>query len=314
MGCSNGKSLDKKENNLNKESLKQLFYPKCINTYPANKQVLCMLPIDSSRVLLGIDCEIKILDFASKYPTCLFTEHEGCINVLLRLSNGLFASASQDKSIKVWDMNVPRSKATLIGHKSTIWTMCEITKLDNTIKIASGGDDKQVIIWNIEENKLESVLVIETSAISSIKELKCMEHHLIISTTEGKMAIWDIVERIQIIAVNVECCVWVFYEFEEEEKLICGMGNGDLQIRRIRDCMLIQTISAHETSVGCICKIGHDRLITGSDDENMILWNLKDLDENIILKGHKMGISGIAKVDSIRFASCSLDSTIKLWE
>ena len=114
-GCGTQRTFDTKTNRKSK-----FTFPKCISTYSASKPVLCMIPVDINRVLLGIENEIKLLDISSIAPSTLFTEHKGKVNFLLQSKNTIFASASQDKTIKIWDMNVPQSKMTLVGHTSMI--------------------------------------------------------------------------------------------------------------------------------------------------------------------------------------------------
>ena len=140
MGCSNGRTKEKEK------KLKTKFsFPQCINSFLSNPPVQCMIPVDSLRVLLGIQNQIKLLDISSIAPTSLFEEHKESINCLLSIHHNIFASASEDKTIKIWDMNIPQSKCTLIGHTSSITTM---TKINNET-IASGGNDNKIIIWDI---------------------------------------------------------------------------------------------------------------------------------------------------------------------
>jgi len=60
------------------------------------------------------------------------------------LSNGGLASCSWDKTILVWDLKSLKCSKTLNGHKKEVMTITELA--DG--RIASGGKDFSILIWN----------------------------------------------------------------------------------------------------------------------------------------------------------------------
>ena len=114
---------------MEKEKFKngKLTFPKCASTFEVDSVVYSMLTIDSSKILMGMDREVKTLDIGTKKITPLFSEHTGRVNSMLRLKSGLIATTSPDKSIKVWDLSESQSKMTLTGHTSMIWSMVELS-------------------------------------------------------------------------------------------------------------------------------------------------------------------------------------------
>ena len=66
------------------------------------------------------------------------------INALLLLPNGDLASASFDKTIKIWSLKTGCLRATLKGHEATV---CALAVLDN-LQLVSGSGDNSVRVWN----------------------------------------------------------------------------------------------------------------------------------------------------------------------
>ena len=124
--------------------------------------------------------------------------------------------------IKLWDLNKTESLCTLEGHTSMIWTLQELK--DN--KIASGADDKKLIIWDLNEKKQDCILDTEKSEISSLLYLQSGQ--LISGYGSGKVKIWDIDNKKIINEFNCDFGVWNMIELYNG-KIALGIGNGEIK-------------------------------------------------------------------------------------
>ena len=104
-----------------------------------------------------------------------------------------------------------------------IWTLQELK--DN--KIASGADDKKLIIWDLNEKKQDCILDTEKSEISSLLYLQSGQ--LISGYGSGKVKIWDIDNKKIINEFNCDFGVWNMIELYNG-KIALGIGNGEIQI------------------------------------------------------------------------------------
>ena len=55
-------------------------------------------------------------------------------------------------------------------------------------------------------------------------------------------------------------------------------------------------------------------MVTSSDENNMILWNLNDPEVKYIIEGHTNNVSCLTHLSGNKFVSVSLEKTLKIWE
>jgi WD40 repeat protein len=70
--------------------------------------------------------------------------HDSPVNFLLLFGDGLtFASASQDSTIKIWQISTRKLVNVLVNHTDIVWSMA---LLDDG-RLVSASADNYVIIW-----------------------------------------------------------------------------------------------------------------------------------------------------------------------
>ena len=97
-------------------------------------------------------------------------------------------------------------------------------------------------------------------------------------------------------------------ESMEEQKKIDEKKNFNINTKNA-----IQILNFHTQSVNCFAVLNDGRLVSGSNDNNIIIYNKKTFQPDLIIKEHNNYINHIIKLDSGLLASCSADFTIKLY-
>ncbi len=73
------------------------------------------------------------------------TGHTDKVTCLVTLPDGLLASGSSDKTIRIWNVTSGITIKTLTGHTGGVWSL---VVLPNDSLLTSGSDDKTIRIWS----------------------------------------------------------------------------------------------------------------------------------------------------------------------
>ena len=300
MGCFQGRTIEEdrsKENN---------GFPTCRKSINLEKLVDSLADYDSEKIFLGAKDELQLLDLKTDTITCFSNEHKGRINVLIRLKDGKIASGGQDKLIKVWDINSKESLMTLEGHTSMIWALNEVAGN----KLISGGSDKRALIWDMNEKKLDFELY-KDKEITVVLQLKTGK---VLICSENNLCLFDLDSKQKLASIEVKTGIWAIRELKDGTVAI-GQGNGDISILEVDNDIKIKfVLKGHKKAINSIIQLDNYKVVTSGDENNMILWDLKDPEAKFFIEGHTNKVSGLAHIGGNKFVSVSQDKTLKVWE
>ena len=298
MGCCIQRTIEekKKENG---------GFPLCILTIPLETEIWALAPLNNEKLLMGAKDELKIFDGKSKSIIPTSKKHDGRINCLIKLSNGYVASGSQDTTIKIWDLEKKEVISTLKGHTSIIWDIRELP--DN--RLISASDDKTSKLWDLKTQKNE-VLYKSTRHVSSIAVLK---NNKVVLASGNNIFLYDLKINEQISFLDIK--VWSLKELSNGD-VAAGLGNGLLFIIEVTDELLIKTKfpRGHKKTINNIIELDNHKIVTSSDENDLILWDPNEPESMYLLKGHTNFVTGLCFISGTRFASVSRDKTLKIWE
>ena len=129
---------------------------------------ICLAILPDGRVLMGCSSpDIRIYDFTTNTIHCLIgvllqQKHTGGINAVASLPNERVVSASDDRTLKVWNLagvihlitnnglgRVMKAQClhTLRGHRSSVLCVAALPR----DRIVSGSRDKTLRVWDVSE-------------------------------------------------------------------------------------------------------------------------------------------------------------------
>ena len=300
MGCFQGRTIEEDRSKENHG------FPTCRKSINLEKLVDSLADYDSEKIFLGAKDELQLLDLKTDTITCFSNEHKGRINVLIRLKDGKIASGGQDKLIKVWDINSKESLMTLEGHTSMIWALNEVAGN----KLISGGSDKRALIWDMNEKKLDFELY-KDKEITVVLQLKTGK---VLICSENNLCLFDLDSKQKLASIEVKTGIWAIKELKDGTVAI-GQGNGDISILEVDNDIKIKfVLKGHKKAINSIIQLDNYKVVTSGDENNMILWDLKDPEAKFFIEGHTNKVSGLAHIGGNKFVSVSQDKTLKVWE
>ncbi|MEM7760538.1 MAG: hypothetical protein AAF298_20765, partial [Cyanobacteria bacterium P01_A01_bin.40] len=223
--------------------------------------------------------------------------HDDTISEIKYSPDGKYiASASWDKTIKLWSVATEKLIATLQGHQEGINSI--IFSPDSQYLI-SGSEDKTIKLWDIiNEPKLVKTLAGHTD---SIKAVTVSFDSQLIATAgyDNTIKIWTVEGELQqtIDAHNLAITSLAFTP--ESNILASGSWDNSVKLWSIKDggksSELLHTLTGHQDGVTTI-SLNSDgtMLASGSGDRNLKLWNIQTGELIKNLRGHTSQINTLA--------------------
>ncbi|KAM8967768.1 elongator complex protein 2 isoform 1-T1 [Pelodytes ibericus] len=193
-------------------------------------------------------------------------------------------------SIALYDPENKTVRATLNGHTGRVNCVLWIQKHDCSAEteLVSGGSDKQVIIWNIKENKFAGFVVLEghTEAVNAV--------HAVYTGSASD-------ENLLLASAASDCTVRIWSRSECLQTL--SFGNGFFL-----DVCLSFLPGSRVPILAC-----------GGDDSRIHLYvqQNRQFQKTQVLSGHEDWVRGVewAVTDKDLFlASCAQDCLIRIWK
>ena len=186
---------------------------------------------------------------ARKAPRAIYTRkaHEKDINALdVSPSNQLFASASQDKTVKIWVVEEGEVQGVLRGHRRGVWSVKFAPKDTPSIVgesgpaagkglVLTGSGDKTLKLWNLSD--FSCLRTFEGHANSVLKvcwlnlprpEDRSRKHVQVASAGgDGLVKVWDVTSgEVDCTLDNHEDRVWALNVHPVTNMLVSGSGDS----------------------------------------------------------------------------------------
>ena len=133
-------------------------------------------------------CDIIILDALTGSQTAVLSGHTSSVTSLSSSSDGTFlVSGSNDKTIKLWDIQTGGIIKTLHGHTDRV---CSVSISADDTMIASVAQDKRICLWNIRTGK--HFILERYKHLAGSVAFSPTNSQLLFSSSDGVVQQWDI--------------------------------------------------------------------------------------------------------------------------
>ncbi len=260
--------------------------------------------IDSSAIENCRDAYQALFKLNSNFTNGVYASHIlqghtiGVRSVIFE--QGKLISGSDDRTIKIWDLETGVCTQTLQGHRRPVDSIAFAQG-----KLISGSGDGTIKVWDLERGAC-----IQTLRYPQVRFVAFGHGKLISGSGDGTIKIWDL-ER--------GACTQTLQSHQDgvcsitfaQGKFISGSGDGTIKIWDLETGACTQTLQGHQATVHSLI-FAQGKLISGSFDRTIKIWDLERGACTQTLQGHD-------KVHSLIFAqgkliSGSYDSTIKIWD
>ena len=246
------------------------------------------------------------------------------------------ASASDDKTVRVWDLQTGTERFILQGHTQFVKSIAFHPHVQTLL--ASGGSDRTIKLWDLQEQREIRTLVGHNYTInalafspdgtllasgSSDKTIKLWNPNtgeLIATLAKHKLAV-------NAIAFSPTPSSPVHHDHSAEHSprqspipytplLASASTDSQIQIWNLLTFAPIHSLSEHTAAVRAVAFSPDGKLLaTGSEDRTIRLWEVASWKCIRILSGHPWSVSALTfSPDGTMLLSSSWDKTIKFWQ
>lgn len=185
-------------------------------------------------------------------------------------------------------------------------------------KLYSAGDDGQVIMWDIMEVQPKPNLLVQHSGMICGLDLSKDNNYLASCSSGMSASVYDLTSQKEIFRKDeIETQgFWTAKITPNNTFLVLGDSEGLLFIFSFSTWELIKTIKAHEDVIrSMVCTTDDKKIITGSYDTTIKLWDLDWESEPVVFQGHTEWVKALLLSDDNKtIYSLSDDCSIQMWK
>lgn len=240
-------------------------------------------------------------------------DHSSTVNKLIQLRDDKLASASADRTIRIWNPQENfRCMYILTKHTKPVTDLIEL----KDGRLVSSSMDSTITIWNLQESNYKPAKSIEFDNLS-IQCLIQLEDGRIALGVNFNIKILDPKKDFKVTDVLNEHsgCIRCLIQLRDGRMVSCG-DDKSIKIWRIEpkfECLF--TLTNHNKCVYKVIQLRDGRLVSGSADKTIRIWNVEDnFTCTNILDDHDSPIWCLLQLKDCRLASGASDGKIMLWD
>jgi WD40 repeat protein len=244
--------------------------------------------------------------------------HQGLfpnVNAVAISSQSRMASASDDRTIRLWQFPTGKSLGILQGHTQAVQAVA-FHPQDETCLVSSGRD-RTIRLWHLRSQQSTRTFIGHTAAVLGL----CFSpdgQQLLSSSADKTIQIWDVQtgEAIRALRGHRLAVTAIALVPQSPQHLVSASADATLSLWDWNTGERLHTFTGHTGAIRAIALSPDGRwLASGGEDRTICLWDLGAIDQPPRrLSGHSWTVSALQFLpDGHTLVSGSWDHRLKLW-
>ncbi|ERN41363.1 WD40 repeat-containing protein [Rubidibacter lacunae KORDI 51-2] len=244
-----------------------------------------------------------------------FSGHDSAVNAVVVTPDGQrVVSTSNDRTLKVWDLESGRELLTLTGHDAAVNA---VVVTPDGQRVVSGSFDCTLKIWNLESGReLQTLIEHNTGSVWAVA-VTLDGQRAVSASEDSTLRVWDLRSGSELQTLSGhDAAVNAVVVTLDGQRAVSASEDSTLRVWDLRSGSELQTLSGHESGVWAVAVTPDgQRAVSGSEDSTLRVWDLGSKRELQTLSGHESAVRAVAVTpDGQRAVSGSEDSTLRVWD
>jgi WD40 repeat protein len=253
--------------------------------------------------------------------TRILEGHSSLVNAVALTPDGRRAiSASEDKTLLVWDVEGNHPPVLLEGHRESV-TCVALTP--DCARAISGSADKTLRVWDLAGGQPPHVLdghkgVVQAVALSANGNRAVSGGRTVSGFWDDTLWIWDL-QQSEWNGLVKRYTRWVnaLAMTADGTRVFAGCDDGTLLVSNLlADKLAEDALAGRSGSIYAVALASDGKCaVSGARDTTVTVWNLESNEPVRVLEGHTMPVKAVALTPDGKLAvSGSEDKTVRVWD
>lgn len=221
-------------------------------------------------------------------------------------------SASNDKTVKMWDLATGNLLATFLGHTSFI---CSVSISPDGVHLAAGAFDGSIKVWDTDS--ADVIANLHHGDSDAKVAWSPTGDELASGGADGVLRVWDVHEKLCANEINChEAPILKVAYLSDGTRAVSVSADKTAKIFRLDDGSCLRTFVGHTGEINSVAVSCDQRtMLSASEDLTLKSWKIVSGDCSKTLYGHSDIVWRVAIAPDCRLAaSGSADNTVMLWD
>ena len=222
-------------------------------------------------------------------------------------------SASDDRTVRVWDVQTGILLKTLEGHTDSIKSA---SFSPNDKWIVSASDDKTIRIWDVETGMQTGILLGHTASVRSAY-FSPDGKRIVSASWDHTIRLWDVetAKLIKVIEGHTDV-VWSASFSPDGKSIASTSSDNTVKIWDAQTGNLLNILEGHTSTVrSAIFSADCKKIVTVSDDHTVRIWDTQKAVVQQVLKGYTYHVYFASfSPNGKRIVTASYDNIVRIYD